>query len=403
MPLGAESRPEGPFFERLPDDLRAALTECATQREAAPGEVLFYPGDPPDTLYALRAGAVEGGATPGLLDARAALGGLPHTHKATISQPSRVYTWSAADFWAVPGIEAAARAYLARGWEADHARLSALQAPLVAYDPRRSQGLPGPFIFEDVTMLFAFCQAARETVTASLPPGLELVKLPGKASAPVLVALADFPRAYAEADPAATFGYTETTFFIPVRYKSALGLFVPLIFPSAYEPILLGRELYGFPKQLARTDIQRTGARLATDHGALSVAWARSDASSESDLVGGLMGWLGLVPSVGAVVFNASELVRWLAGWPATRRVDVYNHKRIPAAESTRDVPAWAVDELTRATFGVLRWYHIEQAADPHLMATGPLFDAWGLTVERVYRTQLAMRLSTGRTVQRYA
>ncbi len=369
---------------------------------AAPGDVLFYPGDTPAMIYALVEGIVGAQSAPGLLDAVAVLGGLPQQIKAEVRAPSVLLAWPADDFWAVPGLQTAARAYLARALGASEMRRATLEAPLASYDVRAAQGLPGPFIFQQTTMIFAFCEAERAPVEALLPPDLALLQRPGKVTAPILIALADFPASYPEEAPDARFSYTETTVFVPVRYKTAFGLFVPLIFPSAYEPILLGREFYGFPKQLARTDIRRTGAELLSQGGALRVGWSRSVARNEPDIVGGLVGWLGLSRGLGALAFGAGEILRGMARLPATRRVDVYNRKRIPAAESTRAAPRWAVDELTRATFGVLRWYHIEEATDPHLAADGPLFDDFALAVGRVYRAQLDMRLSTGRTLERY-
>jgi acetoacetate decarboxylase len=41
--------------------------------------------------------------------------------------------------------------------------------------------------------------------------------------------------------------------FVPARFGSGIGLYVPFIYPSAWEPILLGREIYGFPKRLGKT------------------------------------------------------------------------------------------------------------------------------------------------------
>ncbi|MCZ7543085.1 MAG: hypothetical protein M5R40_05880 [Anaerolineae bacterium] len=81
----------------------------------------------------------------------------------------------------------------------------------------------------------------------------------------------------------------------------------------------------------------------------------------------------------------------------------MYNHKRIPAAGATHDAPAYAVDCLTRATFGVLRWYQIARMRAPMLeIAGGPFADA-GLTLRAAYRTQLDLRLGVGHVVRDYA
>ena len=43
--------------------------------------------------------------------------------------------------------------------------------------------------------------------------------------------------AHPDSQPDATFSYTETTVFVPVRYKRQLGFFPAYIYPSTYEPI----------------------------------------------------------------------------------------------------------------------------------------------------------------------
>ena len=258
-------------------------------------------------------------------------------------------------------------------------------------------------MFEDVTLIFAFCDADLNHLRATLPDGLTLFRRPGRARDSLLLALATFPTAYPEDDPAARFGYTETTVFVPVRHRHSVGLYVPYIYPSAYEPMLLGREIYGFPKQLGRTALGSHGASLIVDgatHAALE--WGAMDGTDETRLVRALFDWLGLEGRSASLAFQAGDVLRRAMQLPPFRRVGVYNHKRILAADATRESPTYAVDQLTHAIFSVLRWYQIAQLREPSLgIASGPLKEM-NVTLREAYRTQLDMRLSRGRVIRDY-
>jgi len=401
-----------PLFCDLDPDEQSAWQARATTRTLRAGEVLFYEGDPAETLYALAAGEGRstggGSAAPGpawaegLLDPLASLGGLPHRVKFEAVSDCTLWAWPVADLWQSPALSAAARRVLASALGTVQTRLDELEAP-VHFAGETAQLVPGPFMFENVTLIFAFCEGDLDGVRARLREGLSLVRRPGRKRDALLLALARFPDAYPEADPGARFGYTETTVFVPVRYGRGVGLFVPYIYPSTYEPILLGREIYGFPKRLGQTTFGPHEAALSVAGvPQFCVRWSVSEGSDETRLVRALIDWLGIEGRLGALAFQAGEVLRRTMRLPPFRRVGVYNHKRILAPDAAPGSPAYAVDQLTHALFGVLRWYQIARISDPALdVRAGPLA-GMHLTLREAYRTQLDLRLSTGRVLRDY-
>lgn len=400
-----------PIFCDLHPNERELWLNRATRRAIPAGEVLCYQGDAAETVRVLVVGRcaarrdghpVRDRAAPALLDAAAVLGGLPHSLTLTAATDCELLSWPVRELWTAETFQAAARRWLARELLAARARRDALAAPL-HYQDAAAQVRPGPFMFEDVTLVFAFCDMERDALRDRLPEGARTFRRPGRRRDAVLLALADFPTAYPEDAPDARFGYTETTVFLPVRIGARLGLYVPFIYPSAWEPILLGREIYGFPKRLGETTLAARAASLAVDGAEqCALTWAAQEPTGEPRLVRALMDWLGLEGWSLALAFRAGDVLRQTMQLPPFRRVSVYNHKRIPAVESTESAPAWAVDQLTHALFGVLHWHQIARLTDPVLAVTaGPLAGA-GLRLREAFRTQLDMRLSAGRVARDY-
>lgn len=399
----------------MPDDFLKHLSDTcshlATRQTINPGEVLFYEGDPPTALIQVLSGQIaltwagqpRGLALPGsLLDPAAVLGGLPHTVKATVTQPGEVMRWPLADLAAAPDFADRARRYLGEQLRDVQARLAEVTAPIHYTGAYGAEVIPGPFLFKDVELLIAFCEADLSAVESLLPPGLALLRLPGRTRAPLFIGLARFPDAHPEANPEARFAYTETTIFIPVWYDNTPGVFIPYIYPSTWEPILIGREVYGFPKRSGETRFDPGAVSLTVDgvpH--LSLAWQAQEGSDETALVGALMAWLGIERHAAAAAFQMGEALRRLVvRGPAHRRVDVFLCKRIPAADSTPDSPRYAVDQLTHAVFGVLRWFQVSKLREPVLCVTGGPLAAADVTLREAYRTILDMRLSAGEVLR---
>lgn len=399
-----------PLFASLPAGLRRQMEVEAQAHSYQAGDVLCYEGDPAAMLTLLLEGQVNlswGGCPRGiclpgsLLDPAAALGDLPHTVKAVASTACHVIEWPLDALRGAPAFHEFARRHLADCLRESQSRLSATTAPI--HYSGRAEACPGPYLFPDAGVTFAFCEADAVPIRATLPEGLSLLKPPGGNRTPVLLGVADFPNAHPEFDPSARFSYTETTVFVPVLYGATPGVFIPYIYPSSWEPILVGREVYGFPKQLGNTVFGSGEVTLSVDEApCFSLSWEGQEASNETTLVGALMAWLGIERHVASAAFQVGDVMRQVARLPAYRRIDVFNRKRVPSAASSIDAPQYDVDQLTQAVFGVLRWFSIARLARTQLATLGgPLHEAQ-LTLREAYRTRLDMRLSTGRVVRDY-
>ncbi len=400
-----------PVFQDLSANAQTTLLATATPRTLAADAVLCYAGDAPDTLYVLTEGTLTATRSdrppqtitaPALLDPLATLGGLPHTVKLEAHTACTLYGWSLDTLWQSDDFSAAARHYLAGELHTIQTRLDTLEQP-VHYTNARAAISPGPFRFDDVTMIFAFCDADLSSLRATLPDGVKLLRRPGRKRDSVLIALADFPASYPVHEPVARLGYTETTVFVPVRFRHSVGLYVQYIYPSAYEPIVLGREIYGFPKQLGLTTFESQRVTLNVDRAPqLDLTWEALAGVEEARLVRALVEWLGLEGRSAALAFQAGDVLRKTMGLPPFRRVGVFNHKQILAVHATVDTPAYAVDQLTHTIFGVLTWYQLARMRDPQLDVRGGPLAALDLDLREAYRTQLDLRLSTGRIMRDY-
>lgn len=395
-----------PIFRDLSSAIQSELETQVEVHSLEAGNVLFYEGDRPTHLYILLDGQCAqtfGDESRGdvpintPLDTIAALGGLSHTVKITVTRPSRLLCWPLEILWALPEFSMVARHYLATTLQATQSRLNEVTAP-IHYTPQSANLLPGPFKFDNTTLVLAFCEADQDSVKAYLPDGLSLLKRPAKPRAPILLGLAKFPRAYYEHSPAKTFAYTETTYFIPVRRRTGWGLYIPYIYPSSWEPILLGREIYGLPKRLGKTIFDGAAVSLSVDENELlRLAWDGREEASESQLVGGVSNWLGFTGMLIGAAFQAGEVLRKITRLPRQRGINGYAHRRILAVDSTNEHPRYSVDELTRAIFGILKWKQIDRLNQPTLtVADGPFSNA-ELTLRESYHTRLDMRLSTGK------
>lgn len=397
------------FMDLSPAEMESFL-KLAHLRNLAAGETLFQEGDIPAGLWLLRGGRLmlsrdaqpEGPAQPGtVLDVIVSLGGLPHTRRAIALSDCALLHWpaSALDF---PPFAAAARRYLSGALLQTGERLAALEAP-VHYASDGADLSPGPFVFDDVTLVMAFCDAGRDALDLPLPDGIARFRGPGGGRGGVLLALADFPQAYPDHTPQARFAYTETTCFIPVRRGWRLGLYPAYIYPSTWEPILLGREIYGFPKRLGNTVFSEKSVALSvegTPYAALT--WTSETNASEPRLLRAFSDWLGIEGRITETAFRVGDFLLEAMRSRLYRRISVYNHKRIPGAASALARPVYDVDMLTQAIFSVAHWERITRLQDAALtIPDGPLRHA-GLRLREAFYTRLDMRLSTGRVIRDY-
>lgn len=400
-----------PVFADMAEADRTAWVDSAARLQVAAGETIFREGDTPGMLYVLAGGRCMlsrdarpiGPAKHGdLLEPAAALGELPHLLRATAISDCDLLCWPLEDLWANATFSAAARRWLAGQLRASDERRDELESP-VHYAGDSASLLPGPFVFNNTTLIFAFCDANLDAVRETLPPGLRLFRPAWRGRDSLLLALAAFRDAYPQARPDARFSYTETTYFAPVRFKGRFGLFPAYIYPSAWEPILLGREIYGFPKRLGQTTFTETSAALSVDgvpHFRLD--YAAAEPSSEPRLIRALSDWAGFQGHMTEAAFRAGDLLLDMMLTPLQRRVSVFNHKRVPAATTTNREPAYSVDQLTGAIFSVNGWEQISRIETPALTMTGGPLAGADVTLREAYFTRLDMRLSTGRILRDY-
>jgi hypothetical protein len=119
--------------------------------------------------------------------------------------------------------------------------------------------VPGPWRFERSDAFLLLIRADAGDLRALLPKGLVLI--PG-APPTVAVVIAKFSDV-GSTDPRdpGRFQYHEVTPFVPaLSLTQGPVAYVPELFPDAYMAIVLGREIHGFPKRLARVHIQDNGA-----------------------------------------------------------------------------------------------------------------------------------------------
>jgi len=119
-------------------------------------------------------------------------------------------------------------------------------------------------------------------------------------------------------------------------------------------------------------------------------------------LLRALSDWVGVPGHVTEAAFRIGDNLLSAMRVPLYRRVSVYNHKHIAAANSTHDEPAYDVNSLTRSIFSVTHWHEIAKISDPQLnVNAGPLKNA-DVVLREAYYTKLNMRLSTGITLNNY-
>jgi Acetoacetate decarboxylase (ADC) len=190
-----------------------------------------------------------------------------------------------------------------------------------------------------------------EQLAARLPPGL--VPLPG-ASGRCLVMINDIARVRCEHVPGREWAYREVVPFIPVVCPSrmAAGLYTPEVFADATMPILLGREVYGFPKRLGRIRIEDHFVRLLVDHAlALELRWTSKREISE-DVAISMMASALLPGAPARLIGAATSLFGALDLSLDSLPTRAFMRKRIHDPRGRAGV-TWAIDELVEVPFTI--------------------------------------------------
>lgn len=211
--------------------------------------------------------------------------------------------------------------------------------------------IQGPYRMGDFPMTALWIEGDEASVLECLPPGVRPL-LGGR----YLLTFNDFPRTYSEHPSARgkSFSYRETTPFIPVIGPNGVpGVFSPELYLDSYMPIVLGRELYGFPKRFGVATFREKSIDLQI--GSALVLRASWQQATPTDFGGVVMAFqralmpmampAQLKPLLTALFAVASrESVR--KHWPA---VPVYVHSILPEAHS--DASENRIDELVEIPF----------------------------------------------------
>lgn len=218
--------------------------------------------------------------------------------------------------------------------------------------------IPGPYTFEPMPVLYLVMRREAEALANLLPPGVRTV--PGLGGR-YLVLISDITSCRSDHPRGGgrRAAYRELTVFIPcIGPGGRVGLYAPELFASATAPIMLGREVYGFPKRLGRIELHDRGASVAVGGRlVLRARWAEtralSSAAFSTELLAVLRkGSAGVRDATKAhpiaeVALDAAEGLGLMAKLGSAH---VFVRKRIPTAQAEPRLE-WAIDQLVRIPF----------------------------------------------------
>lgn len=260
--------------------------------------------------------------------------------------------------------------------------------------------VPGPYVAELDVSTFIMRELPSK-LREHLPPGCR--PMPG-ADDTWLLMISHFLDVHSEsaAGQGRRFSYREVSPFIPCLGPDLLpALFCPELYPDNYLAVLLGRELYGFPKRMGRFEVGPTHVSLAVGHQlALRTAWSNSRACSAAEL------GEHLVSAGGASTFAAKaagQLMGIFANplakplWP---NVPVLVRKQIPEASSVYE-RSLHIDELVCIPFGVSGARDFEVLESPEVRFLSDVFPLGGAPVVG-YRQKMSFRFGAGKVLRDY-
>jgi hypothetical protein len=350
------------FFPHLQDATIALLTEHARTRKLPRGFVLTHEGELGDDVYFLRSGELavwragrlitllEGPRIIGLtssLDAQPRTASLEVLRDAELSSVRgdvfRKLVAERADLSAA--VIAQLSLELREAWREQEFDRQAVDD---FFETPSARLVPGPYTADVELRAFVMRDEATR-LKALLPPGC--APLPGLEDSWLLL-LSHFRDVHSEHVQGRTYSYREVTPFVPcLGPDSQPGLFCPELYPDNYLAILLGRELYGFPKRMGRVHRGPTHVSLAVGHRLVLRAGWSEEREGDAAMVGAHMASaLTPLPSLvtSAVGKVASLFTSRRRLWPS---VNVLVRKQIPEASSVYDARAMRIDELVRVPF----------------------------------------------------
>lgn len=380
-----------PIFKGLSADQLQALAAGLTLREVDDEATLAQEDLPTDGLLVLLDGelavTVRGAFVtilrpPAVLGLASLVDGGPRTASLRAHGPARVAHLAAPAFQAL-----LARSH-AFAQNVAHALAVELRGQLKRqrhatevlddfFEQPNARLVPGPYGAEPFTMLLWVLRDRPDRVRALLPPGVRLV--PGLGGHWLLtVNLFEALVSRHERGAGRRFSYRETCPFLPCLAGLTPGLFVPELYPDNVLAILLGREIYGFPKRYGTVAARPDGVDVVVGqrlvlrafHQAATPLDTGEFALALSDAIG-----LGSLPA------PARALIRSVAGLPiaadGTVRappLPVFVRKQIADPSSAHELTL-SIDELVQVPFAVEHLSRFERLAEPAV----EFLPGWGL------------------------
>jgi len=279
------------------------------------------------------------------------------------------------------------------------------------FDGRLARLVPAPYRAERVEMNVFLAQTRSEDYEGLVPP--ELRTAPGGL---FLLVFADFPHFYQPDRPtAAPFAYRETAFFVLSRMETGpaatrpLLAYAPALYPDNVMAMVLGREIYGFRKRNARTELptgpdvppagEPRSAWLQLDGARVAQVDYRLESSGTSVLA------LGLEALAALGLPGVNGLLELVGDGPLVRPIEVpvINLKQIPAPGHRDGAPRYEVNELCLTPFRIRRVHGVDLLTVASLRLNGRLpFAGAHLACPWGVRVTMDVDLETGEVVHPY-
>ncbi len=260
--------------------------------------------------------------------------------------------------------------------------------------------VPGPYVAELDVDTFLMRELPGRLRT-HLPPGC--APMPG-AEDTWLLMVSHFLDVHSEspAGQQRRFSYREVSPFLPCLGPDLVpSLFCPELYPDNYLAVLLGRELYGFPKRMGRFDVGDAHVSLAVgNRPALRTSWASMRACSATEL-GTELAARGGASTLAARAAGqlmgvfSSPLAKPL--WPS---VPVLVRKQIPEASSVYE-RSLHIDELVCIPFGMSDVRDFAVLDAPEVRFLSEAFPLRGDVVV-AYRQKMSFRFGAGKVLRDY-
>ncbi len=263
--------------------------------------------------------------------------------------------------------------------------------------------VPGPYGAEPFTMYLWVLRDSPARVRALLPPGVRLV--PGLGGHWLLtVNLFEALVSRHERGAGRRFSYRETCPFVPCLSGLTPGLFVPELYPDNVLAILLGREIYGFPKRFGTVAQRADGVDVVVGQRLVLRAFHGEGAAlSAGDFglaLGDALGLPTLPASVRALVRQVAALPIGADGSVHAPPLPVFVRKQIADPTSANELTL-SIDELVQVPFALEHLSSFEQLASSAV----EFLPGWGLPegdCVAAFRLRAGFEFGAGRTVRRY-